>query len=58
VPIRSPESIREKILFLYEHPDVRATMSAAAKRRVTAIGGWDRYGEQMTRVYETALAHL
>lgn len=54
VPIRSPEAIREKIVYLYEHPDVREEMAQAALKRVENLGGWDTYGEQMLEVYRRA----
>lgn len=54
VPIRSPEAIREKILYLYEHPEAREEMSRAALKRVATLGGWDTYGEQMAEVYRQA----
>ena len=56
VPIRSPEAIREKVLYLYEHPEVREEMSRAALQRVQQLGGWRDYGEQMVTMYEQALA--
>ena len=55
VPIRSPEAIREKIVFLYEHPAVRDEMAEAAKRRVRHLGGWDRYGEKAAATYRERL---
>jgi glycosyltransferase involved in cell wall biosynthesis len=56
VPIRSPEAIREKILYLYEHPDVREAMAQAARERVQRLGGWDEYGNRTLSMYEDALA--
>lgn len=41
VPIRDPEAIRQKILYLYEHPDIRDEMAAAAlvkARTLLSIG--------------------
>ena len=55
VPIRSPEAIREKVLYLYEHPEEREKMARAALRRVKALGGWNAYGEQMLSMYQKAL---
>ena len=34
VPIRDADAIRERILFLYENPDVRDEMAQAAQRRI------------------------
>jgi len=56
IPIRSPAAIREKVLFLYENPEVREQMSRAALRCVQKIGGWDEYGECTARTYIQALA--
>jgi glycosyltransferase involved in cell wall biosynthesis len=56
VPIRDPEAIREKIVYLYEHPDLRDAMAQAARERVQHLGGWDDYGNRMLSVYEDALA--
>ncbi len=56
VPIRDPEAIREKIVYLYEHPDLRDAMAQAARERVQHLGGWDDYGSSMLSVYEEALS--
>jgi glycosyltransferase involved in cell wall biosynthesis len=56
VPIRDPAAIREKVLFLYEHPDIRLEMSRAALRRIESIGGWNAYGERAMSIYRGALA--
>ncbi len=56
VPIRDPAAIREKVLFLYENPEVRDQMGRAALRRIQALGGWDAYGEQVLQEYSRALA--
>jgi glycosyltransferase involved in cell wall biosynthesis len=58
VPIRDAEAIREKLLYLYGHPDVRNEMADAALARVRAMGGWDSYGESAAAVYGEALARL
>jgi len=55
VPIRNPEAIREKVLYLYENPEVREQMSQAALRRVQAMGGWNEYGDQVAHAYAQAL---
>jgi glycosyltransferase involved in cell wall biosynthesis len=54
VPIRDPGAIRDKILYLYEHPDVRDAMAHAARDRVQHLGGWGDYGSRMLSVYEDA----
>jgi alpha-maltose-1-phosphate synthase len=55
VPVRNPDAIREKVLYLYENPVVRNQMSQAALKRVKEIGGWDTYGECAARTYLQAL---
>lgn len=57
VPIRNPEAIRERILHLYEHPDIRDEMAQAALKRVRALGGWDGYGDRMLGVYQSTLSY-
>jgi len=56
VPIRDAEALREKIVFLYEHPEARERMAAAALDRVRSLGGWDDYGDRMAACYQGALA--
>jgi glycosyltransferase involved in cell wall biosynthesis len=56
VPIRDPVAIREKILYLYEHPEVREAMAQAARKRVQRLGGWDEYGNRTLSMYEDALS--
>ena len=58
VPIRDPEAIREKVVYLYKHPEVREGMAQAALRRVQSIGGWNEYGERAAAIYQEALNHL
>jgi glycosyltransferase involved in cell wall biosynthesis len=55
VPIRSSAAIRDKILWLYEQPDLRDKMAAAALDCAQKLGGWDLYGERMVASYRTAL---
>jgi glycosyltransferase involved in cell wall biosynthesis len=56
VPIRDARAIREKIVYLYEHPDRRDAMARAARERVQHLGGWDDYGNRMLSVYDDALS--
>ncbi len=55
VPIRNSQAIREKILYLYENPDVREAMGQAALARVESLASWEVYGEQAVRAYQQAL---
>lgn len=52
VPIRSPDSIAEKMQYLADHPDFRQKMSAAALARVREMGGWSSYGEKVLALME------
>ena len=58
IPIRDPEAIKEKILFLYEHPEVREEMGKAALTKVQSLGGWSTYGEQVIKTYEAYYKHI
>lgn len=55
VPIRNPLAIREKVEWMITHPSERASMGAAALKRVKHLGGWDRYGEQCLAMYREVL---
>ena len=44
VPIRDPEAIAARIVHLHEHPDLRARMRVAARRRAEEFS-WERYGK-------------
>jgi glycosyltransferase involved in cell wall biosynthesis len=55
VPIRDPEAIRDRVLKLYNDPDLRNEMSRAALGRVQSMGGWNEYGNRAVRSYESAL---
>ncbi len=51
VPIRSPEAIAEKLVWLYEHPAERRAMGDAARARADRQGGWEQYGERLLALY-------
>jgi len=55
VPIRDPEAIREKVMYLYKHPEVREEMAQAALQRVKSMGGWNEYGKKAAAIYQEAL---
>jgi glycosyltransferase involved in cell wall biosynthesis len=55
VPIRNPEAIREKVLYLYEHPEIRVEMGRAALKRVQSLCGWETYGREVVGHYKQAL---
>lgn len=45
VPIRSPQTIADRLLQLADDPALRAGMGRAALARVQQLGGWDSYGD-------------
>jgi glycosyltransferase involved in cell wall biosynthesis len=57
IEARSPQAIQEKIIFLYERPDIRDEMARAALARSNHLGGWESYGKKMMDVYSIALSN-
>ncbi|MEK7549210.1 MAG: glycosyltransferase family 4 protein, partial [Patescibacteria group bacterium] len=55
IPIRDVSALKEKILYLYEHPEERKKMSASAKEHVSSGFTWDDYGNKMIAEYERIL---
>ena len=55
VPARDPESIAQALTSLYRDHDLLHAMSQAARRRMEASGGWDRYGGQMLALFDRLL---
>lgn len=53
VPIRDPEAIREKILFLYENPDIRDQMAAASLDKAKVLLGIGSHGLRAFEAYST-----
>ena len=47
VPIRSPKNITEKMQHLADDHALQQKMSIAALQKVTSLGGWDSYGNNM-----------
>lgn len=52
IPIRSVPSLMEKILFLYEHPEICFEMGQSAKHKVKTGFTWNDYGKNIIDVYE------
>jgi len=52
VPVRSPEAIGEKLVWLYDHPEERRGMRRAALERIRGMGGWDLYGDRMLALFQ------
>ena len=52
IPIRSVEALKEKLTYLYEHPDICGEMGKQAKERVQERFTWRDYGERAERLYK------
>lgn len=55
IPIRDVEKLKEKILFLYENPEISKQMGQSAKERVSSGFTWDDYGRKIVGEYERVL---
>lgn len=55
VPVRDVDALKQKILFLYENPDIRAEMADAARARAEADFTWDHYGARALALYRAGL---
>ncbi len=55
VPVRDPGAIRERLRYLYEHPEAREAMGRAALAKVRSLQGWTDYARQVIATYEAAL---
>lgn len=58
IPARDPEILREKVLYLYENPEIRENMGRAALEKVKAINGWNQYGESIAKTYAQSLSEI
>lgn len=52
IPIRSVGSLKEKLLYLYEHRDACEAMGKSAQARVASGFTWDDYGDRIAAKYE------
>lgn len=55
IPIRDVEALKEKILFLYENPEICQQMGLAAGKKVQQQFTWDHYGKKIVQEYERIL---
>lgn len=55
VPIRDPDAIAERIVYLLHQLDCREAMAQAALKRVATLGGWDTYGQRVLSAYASGL---
>lgn len=51
ITIRNVEALKERLLYLYENPDVCKAMGQSAKERVSKGFTWDDYGERISAEY-------
>jgi len=55
IPIRDIEALKEKLVYLYENPEICRQMGQSAKERVKSGFTWDDYGEKIVNEYEKIL---
>jgi len=55
IPIRSVEKLKEKLMYLYENPEIRERMGRAAALRAARGFSWSDYGDKMVAEYERIL---
>jgi alpha-maltose-1-phosphate synthase len=58
VPVRDVEAITLRLQELADNPDLQQHMREAALRRVKEMGGWDDYGNQMYKVFNSLISPL
>ena len=51
IPIRNVEALKEKLIFLYQNPEICKAMGQSAKERVSKGFTWDDYGDKMIGEY-------
>ncbi|MBI4887705.1 MAG: glycosyltransferase family 4 protein [Acidobacteria bacterium] len=56
VPSRDADAIRDRLDYLYRHPDVRDAMGRAAIEKVRSLRGWGEYARQVAQMYQERLA--
>lgn len=52
IPIRNNDALKEKILHMYDNPDLCRSMGASAKHYVQSRFTWDAYGAAVIRNYQ------
>jgi glycosyltransferase involved in cell wall biosynthesis len=55
VPPRRPDLLRDALLHLLAHPELRREMGIAGRQRITALCSWERVAELTIRTYREAL---
>lgn len=55
IPIRDVGALKEKLVYLYDNPNIVEAMGQSARERVSKRFTWDDYGERMTKEYKRIL---
>jgi glycosyltransferase involved in cell wall biosynthesis len=55
IPIRDVEALKERLSFLYSHPNQGREMGETARKRILESFTWDHYGDQIVKQYARAL---
>jgi len=55
IPIRDVEKLKEKLVYLYENPEICWKMGESAKQRVSQGFTWDDYGDKIIKLYADIL---
>jgi len=55
IPTRDTEKLKEKILYLYENPNICLNMGRSARENVANNFTWDNYGERVISIYHNLL---
>jgi glycosyltransferase involved in cell wall biosynthesis len=55
IPIRDVEKLKEKILYLYENPEICKQMGQNAKERAKSGFSWEDYGNKIYENYQKIL---
>jgi glycosyltransferase involved in cell wall biosynthesis len=56
VPIRSPDAIAERLLWLYRDREKAFAMGRDAARKMRSLNGWEGYTQQLIEIYGGALS--
>lgn len=55
IPIRDVKALKERLVYLYENPEICKVMGLSAKERVGKGFTWDDYGDKMVEAYKGIL---
>lgn len=58
IPIRDVETLKEKIIYFYDHPQECREMGLRARKKVEEGFTWDHYGAKVIPIYEEKLAEF